>query len=155
MGNLNFFEHLPKRFTAGTPKLPILALKAGRRRHSFQYKLRVSHWLVVKEKNLQLFSSPFCRKGVSSSHFHNRIRILRDFFGIQTATMASNNLVFSIIWIALLWFIAWPVAMACAFFWIILQVSLSKRDYPFKLLWITKSKRSSNYHQSLLQNYYL
>jgi hypothetical protein len=38
--------------------------------------------------------------------------------------MASNP-IFAILWLALLWFIAWPVAGLCAAIWIILQVMSS------------------------------
>jgi hypothetical protein len=40
---------------------------------------------------------------------------------ISEETMASNP-IFAILWLALLWFIAWPVAGLCAGFWILLQV---------------------------------
>ena len=34
----------------------------------------------------------------------------------------ANNILFAILWVLLLWFIAWPVAMICAGLWILLQV---------------------------------
>lgn len=41
--------------------------------------------------------------------------------------MAAKNLIFSIVWIALLVFIAWPIAGICAGLWILLQVRLRLR----------------------------
>eukprot|EP00536_Pseudo-nitzschia_multiseries_P002917 jgi/Psemu1/301664/fgenesh1_kg.41_\ len=35
--------------------------------------------------------------------------------------MANNNFFFSIIWLIVLIFLAWPIAWACAWFWILLQ----------------------------------
>lgn len=35
----------------------------------------------------------------------------------------SKNIIFALLWIAVLVFIAWPIALFCAWFWIILQVS--------------------------------
>ena len=37
--------------------------------------------------------------------------------------MGNNNLIFSVIWLALLVFLAWPIAWACSWLWILLQVS--------------------------------
>jgi hypothetical protein len=34
--------------------------------------------------------------------------------------MASKNLLYSIIWLLLLFFIAWPISWFCAWFWVIL-----------------------------------
>ena len=36
-----------------------------------------------------------------------------------------KNFLFALIWLALLIFIAWPIAGICAFFWLILQVRVS------------------------------
>jgi hypothetical protein len=33
-----------------------------------------------------------------------------------------HKIIFSIIWILLLWFLVWPVTLFCSWFWIILQV---------------------------------
>ena len=39
--------------------------------------------------------------------------------------MANNNIFFSLIWLIVLIFIAWPIALCCAWLWILLQVSTS------------------------------
>ncbi|GAX21749.1 hypothetical protein FisN_31Lh037 [Fistulifera solaris] len=33
----------------------------------------------------------------------------------------SKNIIFSILWMAVLFFIAWPIAIFCSWFWIVLQ----------------------------------
>ena len=37
----------------------------------------------------------------------------------------AKNVIFAIIWIAVLFFIAWPLAAFCAGIWVIIQVSVS------------------------------
>jgi hypothetical protein len=34
----------------------------------------------------------------------------------------AKNILFAILWMLLLFFIAWPIALFCSWFWIILQV---------------------------------
>lgn len=46
------------------------------------------------------------------------------------STMASNP-IFALLWLVLLWFVAWPVAGICAAFWILLQVRPCRQYYRF------------------------
>jgi hypothetical protein len=40
----------------------------------------------------------------------------------STVKMANSNLVYSILWLIVLWFISWPIAGFAAGFWILIQV---------------------------------
>jgi hypothetical protein len=59
----------------------------------------------------------------------------------------GKNILFSIIWILLLFFIAWPVAAFLAGIWIILQVRM--------LLWSTEDHRSSQLADALFAFHFL
>lgn len=37
-------------------------------------------------------------------------------------SMSDKGPIYVVIWLALLWFLSWPIAFACVWFWIILQV---------------------------------
>ncbi|KAG7357141.1 hypothetical protein IV203_035863 [Nitzschia inconspicua] len=55
--------------------------------------------------------------------------------------MASNP-IFALLWLVLLWFVAWPVAGFCAFVWILLQ--------PFEACFPTPVKSINNFLEKLV-----
>lgn len=72
------------------------------------------------------------RQNISSSlflfsHFQFPIQARQQhiFLLCSTVRMANSNLVYSIIWIVVLWFITWPIAGFAAGFWILIQVCLT------------------------------
>jgi hypothetical protein len=52
------------------------------------------------------------------------------FFLCSTVRMANSNIAYSILWLIVLWCIAWPIAGFAAGFWILIQVCLTWPKVP-------------------------